>query len=389
MSVLFVLPGVLILPTSTGFFLTFFLLIISLLAPGHNKAIEKKELAFIYILLLLSILAFAPAIIIGTDEAERFLIRALVATFIFLTLFIMVHKSNFSGFVSHLRGVVFFSTLNSIVVIITALSPQIYDLLMIDAFSGSEKSASFLRSPGLLQGYDAAGFTAVIGLISLLMLSTIRPIPALILFTCYLSLLLSTALSSRTSLAMFSVYSLLWLAGNKVKKYRPRPQNSFNFFMVLCGLTFGSISIVLMIGVWDADLVERYSFGTLTPEFLSTIYNIGDLNDYQSHFNFSSLTMFPDSRIEFLPDNSYLRIGISAGIWGMIVSTSSFIFIALFSRASKSGLYGVYFVLILSIILTSSLKTNYLYYLPFAVVCASALKFSRLEARRLMSKNFR
>ena len=385
MSILFVLSGVLILPTSVGFFLTFVLLMISLLARAGNNKIEHKEVALIYIFLLLSSLAFGPAILIGAAEAEKFFARALVAAFTFLTAFLMLHKFKPRDFVSHLRGVVFFSTVNSIVVILTALFPQLYDLLMIGVFSGSEKSASFLRSPGLLQGYDAAGFTAVIGLVSLLMLSIIRPMPTLMLCSCYLSLLLSTALSSRTSLAMFSLCSLLWLVRNRVKYHKSRSHRALNLLMALCGLSFGSISIVLMIGVWDADLVERYSFGTLTPESLSTIYNIGDLDDYQSHFDFSSLTMFPDSRIYFLPDNSYLRIGVSAGIWGMIVSVSAFFLIAVSSRASKSGLYGEYFVFIFASILVASLKTNYLYYLPFTVVCAAALKVSRVEARRLTS----
>lgn len=307
------------------------------------------------------------------------MIRSLIAAFTLFSINILLTNNVERNVERFLYGALFFITLNSVVVVITAITPDIYSLLNIQVITGSSKRAVFLRSPGLLQGYDAAGFTSVVGLAALFFLSKARKLPALPTLLAYVLLLLSTALSSRSSLTLFAILSLTFTVMFKYPQLKGRKSKTLQISMILFGILAGYVAATLLSGVWDIDLPTRMSFGLIRPEDIVLYYNIGDLSDYSSHFELGTLSLFPHREVDFLPDNSFFRIGASGGWWAIFFVFLSFIALWRIILKRHVRRRHAFLTIVTVIIFLASSKTNYLYYLPFFLTFSVAWTAARYK----------
>ncbi len=371
-SLYFFLPVVFILPTKFGL-LTFFLLFVAILISGSNSCVNKRYLLYAVVFVILSISAFFPGVLLGSEEASeeavKFVKRSISAAFIFVAANILFYKSNEESFVRFFYGTLLFIVLNSFIVVVTALKPELYGILKIDLFSGSLTPARYLRSPGLLQGYDVAGFTAVIGLIVLYFLLSGKRVSTITALISYVILIFSAALASRSSFMLFSLFSIIISFSSS--KYGEYQLNKFikaiTFVMAVMSIY---VIIVLVSAFWDNDLPDRLSFGLISLDDIVLYYNVG-VDDYLSHYPFGVISFFPNGKEGFLPDNSYMRIAVVGGWWALIfVLISFFVIIFPLFKAFKAreGCGHNVLIFILATICISSLKTNYLYYVPFFLV---------------------
>lgn len=372
-NIYFFLSSIFVLPTIIGLLVIISISIIVVVSYRRNIYLNRNYLIYISFFAIFSIIAFFPSILLGSQEAVKFMGRSLSSALTFVCANIIFKNYTRMKFEKFLFGSLFFISLNSFFVIITALNPDIYEFLRINQFNGSLVLPKHFRSPGFLQGYDVAGFTAVVGLVVLRTLLNVKKLSLRIVIIIYIVLFLSTLFSSRSSLILFAAFSVLFAINSE--SFSNMDEVKFKILKIIM-LLFGVLSVyaflILVFGFWDVAIAEKLSFGFVSAKEISRFYNINNFSDYLSHFNVELASLFYNDKANFLPDNSFMRIAVSGGWWALSFVLVSFIVILVPCISRKSSSDRGFIVLISVVIFISSIKTNYLYYIPFFFIFSVA-----------------
>tara|TARA_R110002072_G_scaffold4719_2_gene33034 strand:- start:6016 stop:7080 length:1065 start_codon:yes stop_codon:yes gene_type:complete len=330
-----------------------------------SKSIAKIAMSDLLALFALPMIVLAtfPGVLIGSDEAFAFVVRACVCFFVALLALGFIQRGDRRSYESFFVGVIFVAVLNSLVVITTAIIPDVYEALNIRKFSGFDKHVRAFRSPGLFRGFDTSGYFMIFAILSVPVALRSKRYSNLIKTTIMFSLIVGVLLSSRSSMLILSV--LLFITPFVYGRALTFTQRALCFAVSFC---VGLVGLVLISAIFDLALPISWTIlvQELIPVEIDEIYGVTQAEYYQ-HYSFSSFTIVPD-RTSFLPDNFYLRSAISSGVLSMFAITIHIIYLLGGSILCYRGMYRWFAILISLVFFVANLKNNYMLFLPFYMI---------------------
>ncbi|WP_147238871.1 hypothetical protein [Rhodosalinus halophilus] len=344
-----------------------YLLLLILLFPRFMQArplmkVNSSNLKLIYFLIL-SLAACSLGVLAGNSEAEKYALRIGVCIFGALLVFLTAHRQSISTLKIFLRFMIIAALINSVVVIITAISPDIYLSLRISDFSGFDKTPRPFRSPGLFRGYDTSGAFMCIALAATPVI--LRPTSNKNYITIIAISLLSLAcmLSSRTSMLIFLMTALIcatFYRGNHLRAYR--------LFLLITAVIFAAISLyIISISLFNLSIfTPPQILQEFVPRNISLYYNVGT-NDYLRHHRILDIDLFP-SETSFLPDNFFSRAGLSLGAVGLIGALIPIIYMSASMLIAYRGNLRYFCLALIFILFAMNFKNNYFFFLPFFTI---------------------
>lgn len=322
-----------------------------------SSTLRKNDVLFSIIFLTASAFALSPGIIAGIDEALLFLIRIALSVICLTCALIIFRADDDRPLDKYLDGCILAASINAAVVIITALSPELYHSMGIRELSGFDKSIRLYRSPGLLAGFDTSGFISVLAIIIILDRIIRKEMNNALFYTLFTMLSASIYLSSRSGMVLL----IILIATVIIKRDLRAPTLKIALTVyVIPGIC---LAIILAAGVYRPDWISTFSFGWLQPYHIDVIYNIGSSEDYTSHYDVSLLRLFPETPT-MLPDNFYFRLLAAGGIFAFIpiVAMSSTLIFDVYIAKSKGK--KILFSFCAVSFIAMSLKANYFFYIP-------------------------
>jgi hypothetical protein len=355
------------------FFIALGILNILLLPRILSSKFQRNHPVLVLILLLLF---FATASFIGIaynqSEAHHYLIRSLLCVGIIFIYIALFNDPGDRSYNTYLLGLFAGILLNSIAVLIFSLSPEAYELLKIANFSGYDKGARLLRSPGLQTGTDTAGYLSVFGIVLYFYLKQRRVIHWLIGRKFFYLLLLAPIFCSRSSMLLcaLTILLLLFFWGRVIRPLDKAIMTIYCFLICAVGIFF--VGLLL-----DP---ESMGFISVTTEILpgvplDSIYAVSDGDAYVDQYDFYHLFALIPIGNPSLYDNSVGKLLASVGAVGFLAGMAvlSYIIFGLLAIVTKKDRSFIVFFLLIYIY--ANFKNNYIFYSFF--ISMIALFFSR------------
>lgn len=315
------------------------------------------------ILFGITLISCMPGMLIGNDEAFQYLQRALVCAVASMSALCIFRRGDTVLLQIFLYWLCVAALVNAAFVIVTALSPDLYDTLRLREFSGFDKHMRPLRSPGLFRGFDTSGYFMIFALCALPVSSWSQKNGKIATFTAIVLLSAACVLSSRSTIILlgFSFIFSAILYGRSVSRlYR-----SLAFLGIAPAGFIGFLFLSMFFGI-DSKYDLNSIFFMLIDEEANAVYSQSS-DDYLSHFRFSDVGLFPSYSSE-TPDNFYARAGIALGWLGVLGVISPILFAAAASILSHQGELRAFSVIFTILFLLSNFKNNYFLFLPFLMV---------------------
>lgn len=359
-----------------------FVAVLAFLTAGISSLKLNRSVFLFFALILLSIVSLSFGFVIGNHEARQYLVRVVLCGFLFFVFSIFAHRGDQDFLQSFLYSFIIVATCNAVIVIITALIPEIYDLLRLRDLSGFDKSMRRFRSPGLFRGFDTSGIFTIFAVISLQAAKWSERHGAFSKSLLIIVLIVACALSSRTVVLLLAF--VLILSAFLVRRSLAVFDRCLFFFLSLVLAAAGIAFVDLLFG--DGSLFRRFALVfELDPDEFQYVYAVtGD--DYSRHFAFPELSFFPE-RSDQVFDNFYARAGVTAG-WVGVMGMLLPILCAFFScMRCYRGDMRVFVFLFFVVFVAANFKNNYFYFTSFFSImtilylCRPVRMFSRARNR--------
>tara|TARA_R100001369_G_scaffold41777_2_gene67947 strand:- start:100 stop:1272 length:1173 start_codon:yes stop_codon:yes gene_type:complete len=353
------LSGVTLIVPSKFSLIIFAMILIMLIFSRKNYSIVNSfNFVFLMIVAAVSVASIIPSVALGDPEAYLFLQRFLACAFVSITALMLTSNKKYNNLELYISGVFLFTFINATFVILTALRPDIYELLQIERLSGFNASIKRLRSPGLVAGFDYAGLLSTLGLIISFWWYSTKSLSFFRLIFFSITFLVAIILSSRFTMIAAGVALLMIFFDYKVRGKASR------LVLLLFASPILYIGVVLSLGLLDASYIEYATLGHITYKDIEVVYNLGSVNDYLDHYDLSNVEIFASESLDFYPDNFYFRLLYSGGTFA---AAPVFFIITIFCSMiflSQKGEMRIIYKSFIVIIVIMSAKTNYFFYLP-------------------------
>lgn len=351
-------------PTNVGFFVL--ICALSLVASSTGARIIDRNTFAAIILLCIAILGTFAGLYLGTLESQTFFVRVFCCLSVFLAASLTIRRNQNEVFLSILAGFLVASVINALFVVSTAFYPSLYDTLHIASYSGFDKSNRMFRSPGLMRGFDTSGLLVLFGLSIAAYKNSRREMRPVLYSSLILLFICSIAFSSRTSMIAFAMVAAT------IVFFRHKETPFAALVILIAGLIAAATSGFILGGlVFAPDLVAPFVDKYVDPDFISSLYNIGDPEDYTSHFSMAEyFKILPEEQF-VLPDNFLFRSMGSLGVLGSAALLAPMLWIIMLSVSTHRGSGRDLAVRVAIIYIAGNFKNNYVFYVPFFLLVAS------------------
>ena len=240
--------------------------------------------------------------------------------------------------------------LHSIIVIVFAFNP---DISAVVSEALDYKDTRFLRSTGIVAGYDMAGLISIIGLFIFAFKQANNKTDFLLALVLLLSCLLSSRVSMVIGTAIFAYMAL------KITK-----SSNLGFFAKTSMFSIGfSISLIAVFIAFNAVLISLGFESFFEKESFDKVYAMGTADSLKDMYFLppNDIALIFGLGVKPGSDVGYVREFYKYGILGFFIVVSIYIFIFItslkFLKNEKESVLIILFLLILTFIL--SFKNNY------------------------------
>ena len=338
------------------------------------KFSPKHSLLGLVVTYALFCTATSVGLVYDQPEAWRYFLRALFASLIVFFYITSLKPIDEISYNSWLLGALAGIIVNSIAVVFFSLMPETYQAWRINEFSGYDKGARFLRSPGLQTGTDTAGYLAVIGVVLRFYLRQ-KGVASLLLSRVFFYVLLLTPIFCSRSAMLLSAIMLgpvllVW------RRLIPAADKAIFMFFILAfsGVALSLIALLLF--------PESVSFLSVATEIVpgvrvDAIYAVSDGGSYVDQYSFRHLFSVIPVGDPFLYDNEVGKLLASTGVvgFGAGMLVLIYIIVGLAMSAPRGEKAFVFFLIFIYIF--ANIKNSYLFY-SFFVSMISVL-FCRVQ----------
>lgn len=358
-----------IFPSRLALLVMLIMIFLTLIGRKRFGGSSRFDVVALSLCIAIPILSISPSVALGDTEAMLFLQRFLACGVASVSALLISFQRSRESFEIFLMGIFYAVMMNAIVVIITAVRPDLYDLLRIETLSGFNANLRYLRSPGLVAGFDYAGMLSAFGF----MISFWRfheKCLSLGVFLMHSVIFLSaTMLSSRSSMIVLVFVLIVIFLDPKFRSV------SLRFLLIFSSIPLVYVASILSLGLIDPSYIEYLTFGRFTQYDIELIYNLGSLSDYTTHFDTSKIQGFATDAASFYPDNFYFRLLYAGGIFAAIPVFLILLYLSAALLSSEKGSTRIIYRSFVIIIVLMSAKTNYFFYLPVWLIIVNLFIF--------------
>jgi len=344
----------------------------------------RRDHGLLRVALVFVIFAISTFIGIASDqpEARLYLIRALFGIVIIFYFILAVDARDDSVYNAYLLGVFSGLVINSFAVLVFAFSPELFQVLRVDSFSGYDKGARLLRSPGLQSGTDTAGYLSIFGVLLYFYLKQRLEANWIVSRKFFLILLTAPIFCSRSAmlLGVVVIPFLLWRWHiGRVEKV----------VMVVYAAVLLSAAITVLGLLFFPETISWISASTelISGVPVDAIYAVGDGDSYLAQFDFSRLYSWAPIGDAQLYDNLPGKLLASMGLLGLAVGVVVMGYIVFSLLAIVNYQDRAFVVLFLFIFLFANAKNSYLFY-PFFLGIISLLHSRFIGGVRLARSTY-